>query len=355
MDIPNYIKAKNKIYNLLLEFLESDDDDDFDFTAVLTNNIDVELKYFLSLLSKITKNHHRTPIFNKKINQILNYLSNYITKYLSNSEIFDIFKSNKQILYILFQNHILVSDEYVSQSILSNHILSHFFYPEIQKFINKEDKEKLKNDLQLQNDDAISSFEIKRQIGENDSYICQLIRNDSIEEFVSYKNRTNMNISSIINPSYYETNSFLLKKETISLIEYSAFFGSIQIFQYIALNNGDFTNDLWLCAIHGKNAEIIHHLESLHIEPKDKTYNECLKESIKCHHNEIAEYIQNNLLNEKNNTSDDVIKWGIQFFNYKYIHKIIVNSYSFFYFSLYNYDTIVNLYINKKKNEIEKK
>ena len=355
ISIPKYMKTKNKIYNLLLEFVESDSCDDYNFYAILTKNIDIELKSFLSLLSKVSKNHHRTPIFNQKIKQILIYLANNITKYFSNSEIFDIFKSNKQILYILFQNHILNANEYVSQSILSNPKLSHFFYPEIQKFINEEDKEKLKNELQLENDSTLSPFEAKRQNGENDLYICSLIRNDSIEEFVSYINRANISVSSQINSSFFETNSFLLKKETVSLIEYSAFFGSIQIFQFLVLNEVDLTDDLWLYAIHGKNSEIIHYLESLHIEPKDKTYNECLKESIKCHHNEIAEYIQNNLLTEINTTHDNIKRWGIQFYNYKYIPKIIENNYSFFYFSLYNYDTLVKLYIEEEKDEIEKK
>ena len=63
-----------------------------------------------------------------------------------------------------------------------------------------------------------------------------------------------------ISSSFYETNSFLLKKKTISLIEYSAFFGSIQIFQFLVFNNVDLNDDLWFYAIHGKNAEIIYDL-----------------------------------------------------------------------------------------------
>lgn len=67
--------------------------------------------------------------------------------------------------------------------------------------------------------DHISLFEIfqylrkKCQIGENDDFICTLIRNDSIEDFVTYVNQTNLSLTSQIKPSIYETNSYLIDKE----------------------------------------------------------------------------------------------------------------------------------------------
>ena len=72
-------------------------------------------------------------------------------------------------------------------------------------------------------------FEENRRVGENHNYICKLIRNDSLIEFIQYVNQTNFSISLKINHSIFETKSFLLKNEP-TLIEYSAFFGSIQIF-----------------------------------------------------------------------------------------------------------------------------
>ena len=56
--------------------------------------------------------------------------------------------------------------------------------------------------------EEISSFKEKWKIGENDSYICTLIRSDSIENFITYVNRTNFSLSSKIKPSVYETNLF---------------------------------------------------------------------------------------------------------------------------------------------------
>ena len=65
------------------------------------------------------------------------------------------------------------------------------------------------------------------------------------------------------------------------------------------MNNVKLTSSLWIYAIHSRNAELIHLLEENGIESEDKTFEECLKESIKCHHNDIANYIKENCLDEK--------------------------------------------------------
>ena len=40
-----------------------------------------------------------------------------------------------------------------------------------------------------------SNFEEKRINGENDSYLCSLIRNDSVENFVCYEHQTNISLT----------------------------------------------------------------------------------------------------------------------------------------------------------------
>ena len=92
-----------------------------------------------------------------------------------------------------------------------------------------------------------------------------MIQNDSIQDFIIFINKNSYSLSSEINQSIYETNNFILKmmkKSKITLIEYAAFYGSFQIFQYLKLNNVDLKPSLWLYAIHGKNAEIIQLLEN---------------------------------------------------------------------------------------------
>ena len=60
------------------------------------------------------------------------------------------------------------------------------------------------------------------------------------------------------------------KRKKITLIEYAAFFGSIQIFNYLKLNKISLTPSLWKYAIHGNNAEIIQILEENHFQLPQK-------------------------------------------------------------------------------------
>ena len=64
----------------------------------------------------------------------------------------------------------------------------HFFYPEIKKFIGEEKFKDILEELITINSNILDCFEEKRQKGENDSFICSLIREDSVEKFVEYVN-----------------------------------------------------------------------------------------------------------------------------------------------------------------------
>ncbi|KAK8870632.1 hypothetical protein M9Y10_008519 [Tritrichomonas musculus] len=169
-------------------------------------------------------------------------------------------------------------------------------------------------------------------MGENDSYIYSLIRQGLTEEFISYTNRATISLLSIIQPSIFETNLFLMQK-TPTLIEYASFFGSIEIIQNLQYKNISLTNSMWLYEVHSDNAELIHFLEENKIKPLDNnqnnfnydpfnsnynynlfnfnynynpfmayqkersiTYKEIYEESIKSHHNAIADYIKENYL-----------------------------------------------------------
>ena len=71
--------------------------------------------------------------------------------------------------------------------------------------------------------------------------------------------------------------------QKISLIEYAAFCGAPQIFNYLLSNGSQLDQSICFFSIHGQNAEIIQLLEDENVK-LDKY--ECLNESIKCHHNE---------------------------------------------------------------------
>ena len=77
----------------------------------------------------------------------------------------------------------------------------HFFYPELVQFIGEKKMTSVKNELLNNSSNIFDNCELKRQEGENDSHICSMIRNDSVEEFISYVTRLNHSLYSKITPS----------------------------------------------------------------------------------------------------------------------------------------------------------
>ena len=230
---------------------------------------------------------------------------------------------------------------------------SAFFIPEIDAFVQNEKKLMGKTTNSF-DPSKYTKFDKQRQIGENHSYICNLMRNDSVEDFIVYVNKNNIPLSSTIKPSFFETNLFLSKRNP-TLIEYSAFFGAIQIFQYLKYNQVNLTPSLWLYTIHSKNPELIHLLEENNVEPNvNKTYDECLKESIKCHHNDIANYF---LECKSISDSEYTEKAAIRNCNFLYFPEKFENISSFFHLSKFKYTYLVNVLLNDKeyfKRKIEK-
>ena len=142
----------------------------------------------------------------------------------------------------------------------------------MKRYINEETQKQIEDQIKSKfEEEDISKFEEKCRTGENDSYLCTLIREDSVEDFISHVTRLNITLSSKIKPSIYETNPYLIGKE-VSLIEYAAFFGSIQIAQYLKFNNVNFDFSLWFYSIHSNNADLIHFLEDNEIKPRRKEF-----------------------------------------------------------------------------------
>ena len=182
------------------------------------------------------------------------------------------------------------------------------------------------------------NFYENRKIGENENKICQLIRKDLIKEFIAYINQNNISLNINIEPSIFETNLFLIEKsieaeesnrfnsrehKQISLIKYAAFFGSIQIFNYLVSNKVSMSFDLWFYAIHGQNAEIIHQ-----IEEQNNFYpgfeKKLIKEAIKFNHNDMVNYFINNC--PQNETKNDLISndnyntvKSLEYYNFAFI------------------------------------
>ena len=86
-----------------------------------------------------------------------------------------------------------------------------------------------------------------------------------------------------------------------TLFKYAAFYGSIQIIQYLKYNKVPLIPSLWIYAVHSNNAKIIRFLEENKVS---HSFDKVLIESIKCHHNSISNYIKDNFY-EQNQEDDD--------------------------------------------------
>ena len=357
MDPKEYLTKMGTIQINILDFIDEVDNPEDFFQNILLlfdtqqiKNSKLDLKLLFHFLLKISNNHHRFLDFYNKIERILQLFTNEITNFFSNSEIFKIFKNNKRILLFLIKEKLFIIDKYIANEMVTNDKFNEakyieYFLPEIQQIFDDFHYKTIPD-----------NFEEKRKIGENDDFVCELIRNDLVDEFITYVNKTNYSLESKIVNSIYETNSFLIENYTTTLIEYAAFFGSIQIFQYLILNKVKLNQSLWIYAIHGKNAQIIHLLEENQLKPNENTLNKCLIESIKCHHNDIANYIQDVYFQIKENKINDFISQSIRSYNFSLIQCDLINQSSSFYdLCQYEYYYLVDFLLKNEDINVNNK
>lgn len=300
MENSEYFNKLIKIHEDLLLFLDDDEEKEEEkyrnFIKDLKEHYN-NRKVILFLLSKIVKNRHRSSTFINKIEKIILDISDMLKSNYENHILFEIFKRNKIILALLIKHKIITINYFnylkFKEEKKEDYLL--YLFPEFKDFYSRKESKKIKEKIYLMEGIDIEdkkdreTFEEKRLKGENGHYICELIRNDYIDEFVSYMTRTNINPSSKIKPSIFETNSFLIKSEP-TLIEYAAFYGAITIFNYLRMSGAELTPKLPIYAIHSNNAELIHIVEELNFKKEVNFEINCINESIKCHHLEIANY-----------------------------------------------------------------
>ena len=228
------IEQMKEVQSIILEYLQNSSDiyDNFDELTDVINkqkilNDHQKFEYFLRLLQNVT-NNHRTENFSFKINKIILYLKNDLLQIFSENEIFQMFIKSKLILCLLFKNGIIkvnknnfiyLIDHSSKEQEKNLPQYCHFFLPEIKYLIDKEQLKEYEQDIIYFETVIPENFDEKRFKGENDSYLCTLIRDNSIDEFISYLNQKNNSCSSRIKPSIFETNSFLIDKRP-TLIEY---------------------------------------------------------------------------------------------------------------------------------------
>ena len=359
-----YLSKMKEVQKKLLAFINEEDDieENFENFIILIPDHQKEddllvMKSIIYLISKIAKNHHRGPDFFTKITKILLCIKDFIIRNYSNLEIFNIFKSNKIIILFLIEEKILTIDIYIYKLMTNYKALkkkyNQFFQPEIQEFIEKQEIEETNPDIWIKN--LPYDFYEKRRIGENDNYICRLIQEDMLDDFISYTHQNNIQLDSEVEFSIFETNPLLIKKKP-SLIEYASFFGSINIFNYLESSGVDIKPSLWIYAIYGNKPDIIQYLQFNFVLPYDETYEEVFENAIKCHHNNTALYIKSNLLDKKvesqnleNNFEKNCFAYCFHYYNFIFFPENLENEFILSYACKYDYLIIVENILKNQK------
>ena len=346
-----YTELMQKTQEYILEYIDNENNQE-----EIYQNLDVffeknnfssnrqYIKTLLYLLVKISNEHFRHPNFFEKIEKIIRKFEKFITKYFTNKEIFNIFKSNKRILLFLIKSNLMKIDQSIIAEMMSNKkqnmMYTLYFKPEIyQTPINEDQREE---------------FEEKRKKGQNDNEICILIQNDSIEDFIVYVNKFNICLYGFIKPSIFETNLFLLMNNRTTLIEYAAFFGATQIFKYLIDKGVGLSSSVWLYSIHGDDSEIIKILEEKKIWRPKGSYDKCIKESIKCHHNHIFDFLLKNFddIHLDHNCEENIISFAFYYHNFAFFPKEMKNKSMFYYACEYDHYQIVKFFLDENDIDI---
>ena len=360
-----YIESKKELQQGILEFLDSDEDNQLQLFANLEQIFDEqeikedqnELSALLHLISSISNNYRRSPNFFSRIEQIITFFESNIKQTYSNFEIFNIFKRNKRILLLLLKKKLLVIDDYIAKTLqkekykMANYIS--YLYPEMESFLPVDTKAKIEDEIRKITDNDMDKFETLRDLGENHYTISKLIRDDSIEDFITYINHENIPLSSTLKDSLFETNDFLIQKSDISLIEYASFFGSIQIVRYLYTNGVDLNVDLWYSSIHSGNPDLIHFLEEENMSFDPTSFSLSFTESVKCHQINITNYLLTIYVPNQPEKYTTAFIYGLPYYNYSFFPDNFDENLAYDFLLRYDHCSIVEFLLNSNESKFK--
>lgn len=209
MSIEETIEEMKTVQRALLAFLENESGIDENLKKLFkildndqTINDNHEFELLLRLINTIGNQHQHVDHFITKNEQILSHFKNNIKNFFTNAEIFEIFQNNKRILLFLIEEQIITIDEYIVSQITKDKFIqmkyAEYFSPEIKPFLTTDFIIKhFHANKSLQNahfideikKDVSNDFYKKRKEGQNDNYLCELIRLDKIDEFIVFFNQ----------------------------------------------------------------------------------------------------------------------------------------------------------------------
>ena len=263
----------------------------------------LSLRRVLSILKSIMYARPSNVHFYGKI---LSFISPQMKSIFDSHEVSSLFE-NKTALLILLQSKV-ITPESIIKKFNNRQFDINFFFPDI------ETAKKPKNINTLQNDEY-------RFHGQNEDEIATIIRNDKVKSLNKALRFDDSILNSTIRSSRYETFDFIESfGKKPSLIEYAAFFGSVNSFKYLLKCGAEMSDILPEFAVAGGRIEIIHLLE------KQKCFSfesECLQAAVEFFQFELIGYFisTSNLKHSVFNLFE-----SIKHFNYQIFIELIQNK-----------------------------
>lgn len=204
------------------------------------------------------------------------------------------------------------------------------FFPEIEKIdrefaekrkkilysLNSPDVELIKKHFDIIQSDYSKHFE-NRKINYHPSPIHKAIREDDVDKFQSIVSKTNFNLNSTIENSFYERTK--VKDDNLEPIKIAAIYKSTKIFKFLMMNNPTLDDDFLDYAFFGGDYEIIHLCEN-----KCK-FGDAYLQPIITINDELFNYVIENFsdkIKEKINDIQEII----QFFNENYKEALKISQ-----------------------------
>lgn len=214
-------------------------------------------------------------------------LKPYICQSISEDEFLFIISNNYFILR-LYQEKAITQQQFLLklQSIPSDKWL--YFHDIIQKDFPSEYEQKRQFFEPFLTPEFLSTFEDCRKKGLNNHPVALAIRYDDLLQLQSIISSTNLSIEAKVPLSIFErVPLFTTFSKGVPLIEYAAYYGSINCFKFLLMSGSELKDDLFSFAIFGGNYDIIHILEDHHAP-----ISLALRTSICIHQNELTDYFR---------------------------------------------------------------
>lgn len=107
-------------------------------------------------------------------------------------------------------------------------------------------------------------------------------------------------------------------------------------------NGAALTSTLCIYSIHGNNPELFELLKEYGVLVKGMSCKSFFIESVKCHHNDFANFYHNNYCQSNQNTSFETLSVGLKYHNFAFIDSFYIGQFSFYDLCLYDYPIFVD-------------